>query len=254
MSPMSERDPATELLTLPRVETSTRSRSRPSAQFVAGVCASLVLHTLLLGLLLRSHPFGALPTVTSTSAMVVDWQVDTAQQPAPPAPPPQREVVQAPPEAARTEAATAPQPQERVEAVILRDEGEQATAQESSAMVIQIAEAHQGQAAPAESPPPPAPSAEDAYLWDVLAHLRRFQQYPERARQRDVEGTVWLRARVSREGVVLRSVVERSSGDPVLDRAAARLIAQASPLPLPPKGAFAITDLQVPVQYRLRRR
>jgi protein TonB len=229
----------------------TAPRARLSLRFVAGLSVSLILHALLLWLLLmpRAEPGSPLPV--ALSALVVEWQQPQAPRPQPPTPLPPAETTPArsAPQAEAKRAEGAAQASVQAEPDVVQAP----TPQRALAEASDAAAASAPEAAPAAASALPAPSTADAYLWDVLAHLRRFQHYPERARQDDLEGTVWLRTRVSRRGVVLRSEVERSSGHAVLDRAATRLIARASPLPLPPQGAYAITDLSVPVEYRLRR-
>lgn len=231
------------------------AEARVSLRFVAGISVSLVVHGLLLGLLLLQQGGGGETAAQATSPLLVEWQVaDPVPVPLPrvelPVPQPEAAPMsRAAPAAARDDAAAAlavsdvPAP----EPLLVAQRAPNAASRSSE---------DASESLPTPTPTPAtsaAASAADAYVWDVLAHLRRFQHYPERARQRDVEGTVWLRARVSRRGVVLRSDIERSSGHDLLDRAAARLIAQSSPLPPPPAGAFAITDLRLPVEYRLRR-
>lgn len=218
-------------------------RAGVSLRFVIGLGVSLVLHGCLLGLLMmQAGPSGA-PTTTPASALLIEWREAASVAPAPPPPAPSRPVA-----TVAKAAKTTPDPatvmavhSEAAEAQVVPEAAAAASAVESTNATSTVATASM------------PPAAADAYLWDVLAHLRRFQHYPERARRDGVEGTVWLRARVSRRGEVLRAEIEHSSGDDLLDGAAARLIARASPLPPPPTGAFAITDLRLPVEYRLSR-
>lgn len=221
-------------------------RAGVSLRFVIGLGVSLVLHGCLLGLLMmQAGPSGA-PTTTPASALLIEWREAASVAPAPPPPAPSR-----PAATVATSAKTTPDP-----ATVMAVHSEAAEAQvepeaAAAASAVESTNATNATSTVAAASMPPA--AADAYLWDVLAHLRRFQHYPERARRDGVEGTVWLRARVSRRGEVLRAEIEHSSGDDQLDGAAARLIARASPLPPPPTGAFAITDLRLPVEYRLSR-
>lgn len=234
--------------------TATRAaRTRPSLRFVAGVSVSLILHGLLLWLLLMPRGGDGPDSIDAVSTLLIEWQQAPAPRPQPVTPAP---AVDAQPERTAIAAtATLTSASESAVAVHEQPDAEFApTPQRLAAADVAASTPDTIDAAPAAAAATtPAPSAADAYLWDVLAHLRRFQQYPELARQRDLEGTVWLRARVSRAGVVLRSEIERSSGHALLDRAAARLVAKASPLPMPPPGPYAITDLSLPVEYRLRR-
>ena len=87
----------------------------------------------------------------------------------------------------------------------------------------------------------------------LLAHLARYKRYPARARARGDSGIVEIRFRVDRQGAVKERALYRGSGNPVLDRAALRMIERAAPLPAPPAG---IPDdqltLVVPVRFALR--
>jgi protein TonB len=221
-------------------------RAGVSLRFVIGLGASLVLHGLLFGLLLHQADGSGAPPAPPASTLLVEWQAAAPTPPAPPAPPARR-------------ASSSPGADAVPSAPIPAAEVDEVDAASVGAALVAIAAPSGDADAPQElesadvPASAPVPSATDAYLWDVLAHLRRFQRYPERARRDGIEGTVWLRARVSRQGEVLRAEIERSSGHDPLDAAAARLIARASPLPPPPPGAFAITDLQLPVEYRLQR-
>lgn len=218
-------------------------RAGVSLRFVIGLGVSLVLHGCLLGLLMmQAGPSGA-PTTTPASALLIEWREAASVAPAPPPPAPSRPMA-----TVATAAKTTPDP---ATVMAVQSEAAEAEVAPEAAAAASVVEPATATSTVATASMPPA--AADAYLWDVLAHLRRFQHYPERARRDGVEGTVWLRARVSRRGEVLRAEIEHSSGDDLLDGAAARLIARASPLPPPPTGAFAITDLRLPVEYRLSR-
>lgn len=232
----------------------TATTARPDAarhislRFVVGLGVSLILHGLVLGLLLR-HPLFELPSGgAGEAALMVEWQ------PAPTVPKPVPEPVRLP----ETERVVASHPATAATAAVPEPESPAATAPEPAGDGdLTAIESANASSTTVSDPAPPAGAdggtALDAYAWDVLAHLRRFQQYPEAARRRGIEGTVWLSARVSRKGDVLQAEVAQSSGSDLLDRAAARLIVMASPLPPPPDAAFAITDLRLPVAYTLER-
>lgn len=60
---------------------------------------------------------------------------------------------------------------------------------------------------------------------------------------------------MNREGRVLSSRIERSSGHPALDRAALDMLTRAQPLPTPPaEVAGAQIELVVPVEFFVRGR
>lgn len=227
-------------------------RRRISASFVVGLSVSLVLHGVLLGLLLMRDGSAGSVAVASSSPLLIDWQAEALPLPLPVVSPPSPATAVA--AAVRASTSDAPRslaatPMFRVDAV---GDLPAIDAQPVAATTTETGD-HDDAALAAVAQPAFTPAGDEAYVWDVLTHLRRFQHYPERARQRGIEGTVWLRARVSRRGEVLRADIEHSSGQAQLDAAATRLIAQASPLPPPPDGAYAITDLSLPVEYRLHR-
>lgn len=223
--------------------------ARISLRFIVGLTVSLVLHGLLLGVLLLQQGSVGSDQRAATSSLSVEWQAHTPVRPtAPPPPEPERVAHAGASEAPPRSSDPAPMPAADGPDLAL------APVPASAAATTSAVSANDVPDTPASRPSTSATTtSDDAYLWDVHAHLRRFQEYPERARQRGLEGTVWLRARVSRRGVVLRSEIERSSGHALLDDAAVRLVARASPLPPPPAGVYAITDLSLPLDYRLHR-
>jgi TonB family protein len=88
---------------------------------------------------------------------------------------------------------------------------------------------------------------------DILVRLdeaiKRKLQYPPRARERGIEGRVLLEILVDEGGSLRNCAVETSSGSPMLDTAARRLLSDIFPLRarlVAPFSAF------VAVEYRLR--
>ena len=96
------------------------------------------------------------------------------------------------------------------------------------------------------------PADHRAYFAALLQRLNRFKVYPAALRKEKVEGRVVLRFTIDANGSVVGSGVERSSGHADLDRAAARMLTRASPLPAIPAsmGKRRLT-LSVPVEYSL---
>lgn len=91
------------------------------------------------------------------------------------------------------------------------------------------------------------------YLAALRAWLERHKEYPSRARRRRIEGTALLVFVMDRSGKVLAQRIERSAGEPTLDRAALEMIDRAQPLPPLPDGlGGARLEIRVPVQFRLR--
>ncbi len=112
-------------------------------------------------------------------------------------------------------------------------------------------------AAPRTTPAPPAPqvSSNAPETWEgrLLAALNKHRRYPREAMMRRQQGVPFIRIVIDREGKVLSSRLERSSGIPELDREAVALPRRASPLPKPPKERPGDTlDLVVPVEFFLR--
>jgi TonB family protein len=110
-------------------------------------------------------------------------------------------------------------------------------------------------AAPATAVPAPAPSAAPvaspamaSWQQALIAQLDRFKRYPAQAH--GAEGVVSLGFRIDRQGKLVNSRIEKSSGSLVLDAEALAMIKRASPLPRPPSG-IADDDLSIviPIQY-----
>ncbi|RVT90939.1 energy transducer TonB [Sphingomonas crocodyli] len=111
-------------------------------------------------------------------------------------------------------------------------------------------------APPAQPPAPPPASANDAKpAWEdlVLGALNRVKRYPRLAMVRRQQGVPYIRFVVDRDGRVLSSRLERSSGFADLDREATELPRRATPLPKPPSNSSQSTiELVVPVEFFLR--
>ncbi|MCG2840657.1 TonB family protein [Sandaracinobacter sp. RS1-74] len=112
-------------------------------------------------------------------------------------------------------------------------------------------------AAPSTMPAPPAPqvasNAHDTWEGRVLAALHKERRYPRAAMARRQQGVPYIRFVMDREGKVLSSRLERSSGFPELDREAVALARRASPLPKPPDDKPGDTlELVVPVEFFMR--
>jgi len=112
-------------------------------------------------------------------------------------------------------------------------------------------------AAPKTVPTPPAPqvssNAPDTWEGRVLAQLNKHRRYPSMARSRRQQGVPYIRFVMDREGKVLSSRLERSSGFPDLDREAVALPKRSQPLPKPPAEKPGETlELVVPVEFFMR--
>lgn len=110
--------------------------------------------------------------------------------------------------------------------------------------------------APPARPLPPAPAPSTGKVtWQglVLGRLEKFKRYPWSAQSRRQQGVPYIRFVMDRNGKVLSSRLERSSGYSVLDDEAAGLPRRAQPLPKPPADVTGDTiELVVPVEFFLR--
>jgi protein TonB len=75
---------------------------------------------------------------------------------------------------------------------------------------------------------------EKRYTQTLSLWINRFKIYPMEARQAGIGGTVMLRLRIDRQGKVLRYVLERASGYPVIDQAISTMVNAANPVPAVP--------------------
>lgn len=109
-------------------------------------------------------------------------------------------------------------------------------------------------AAPAAAPAQQGASG-GSHSWEgkILARLERFRRYPNSARMRGDEGVAYLRIRINREGQLLSSKLERSSGFASLDRAAAEAAERAAPLPRIPAERPDEIELLVPFEFSIHK-
>lgn len=109
--------------------------------------------------------------------------------------------------------------------------------------------------APAMAPPadPGTRRGKDSWEGRVLARLERFKQFPASARSRRDQGVATLRFRVDRQGHILSSLIQRSSGNAALDQEALATLARAEPLPAIPRERPDEIELIVPVEFFLHR-
>lgn len=111
------------------------------------------------------------------------------------------------------------------------------------------------QAPPARSSPPAPALSSGIVTWQglVLGALNRAKRYPSAAQLRRQQGTPWVRVVMNREGRVLSSRLERSSGFKILDSEAVNLPHRAEPLPKPPADVSGeAIELVVPVEFFMR--
>ena len=77
-------------------------------------------------------------------------------------------------------------------------------------------------------------------------------RYPRLARERGYEGTVVLVVRVSRQGTVAGSVIKKSSGYRVLDRAAEKAVRTWLFAPARRSGVLFESTVEIPIEFRLK--
>ncbi|WP_255265450.1 energy transducer TonB family protein [Sphingobium chlorophenolicum] len=110
--------------------------------------------------------------------------------------------------------------------------------------------------APPARPAPPAPVLSSGVpTWQglVLGALNKVKRYPFAAQSRRQQGVPYIRFVMDRNGRVVSSRLERSSGFAMLDNEAVNLPRRAQPLPKPPADVTGDTiELVVPVEFYLR--
>lgn len=97
------------------------------------------------------------------------------------------------------------------------------------------------------------PGARADYHAMLRIWLEKHKRYPRRARLRREQGVVVLRFAVTRAGAVTDLDIEKSSGHPLLDGEARKMVRRAQPLPeMPPSMQESRTEVLVPIRFTLR--
>lgn len=106
--------------------------------------------------------------------------------------------------------------------------------------------------------PPPTPRASVSSVEQVGAEEERprYAQnvppaYPREAYLRNIEGTVWILARVAADGRPLEVTIERSSGSATLDEAAAAAVRGWRFLPARRLGRPAASQCRIPIHFNI---
>lgn len=107
-------------------------------------------------------------------------------------------------------------------------------------------------AAPASAPAAPA-EVSAGWRNALAAWLQEHRSYPEDARRRAEEGTVFVRFTVGRDGQVLTVTLVRGSGSAVLDEAAQAMVRGGHLPAFTADMTQAQTTVTVPIRYRLER-
>jgi protein TonB len=83
-------------------------------------------------------------------------------------------------------------------------------------------------------------------LEEIRRRLQAALYYPPIARRQGVEGVAWVRFEIGRDGAPHDVALARSSGHPVLDRAARRTVDRVGRLP------WVYGRIEVPIRFSLR--
>jgi protein TonB len=108
--------------------------------------------------------------------------------------------------------------------------------------------------APPGPPAPPAPKGPPPdYLARLFARINAYKHYPRAALSARIEGRPVVQFVMDRKGRVLRCVVTKSSGVPLLDEAAVAAVTDAQPLPpLPPDIPGETYSITVGINFQIR--
>ncbi len=87
---------------------------------------------------------------------------------------------------------------------------------------------------------------------EVMAKLELQRRYPAAALRQQLQGVVYLRLQLGRDGQLLQVHLIRSSGHQLLDQAAAQTVHQSAPYPALPAELTAPYVLTVPVEFFLQ--
>lgn len=232
----------------------------------------IALHTgLLLIIALRHVPVE--PIGMPPAAVMIDLAPLPAAAPAKPVPPPEPqrepaplpepEIPAPPPSPAPHPAVTLPPPQPPKPKPKVKQVEHPSTRQREMEPAPPLREPAPSIAAPpiatpqASAPASTASSAASARAtWQaqLLAWLEKHKRYPRVAQEQRQEGVVSLRFAIDRQGNVLSSQINKSSGFELLDNEVLALIERAKPVPAPPpEMGGSRFELQVPVAFSLRR-
>jgi len=91
---------------------------------------------------------------------------------------------------------------------------------------------------------PQGPSVEER-LEEIRRRLQAALVYPEIARAEGLTGVAWVQFEIDRAGTAHDVLVARSSGHPILDRAARRTVDRAGRLP------WVYGRIEVPIRFSL---
>lgn len=99
---------------------------------------------------------------------------------------------------------------------------------------------------------PPQAGAALRFQRLLLAHIERYQRYPNAARRDGLQGTVLVAFAMRRDGSVVKVGVKSSSGRQILDQEAIETVRRAQPLPSIPADMPEQLTVLLPVAFDLR--
>jgi TonB family protein len=92
---------------------------------------------------------------------------------------------------------------------------------------------------------------EAAWATAVREHIVKHRRYPRDALAAGQQGTVVVRVTLGRDGSVISTATQRSSGFALLDEEASNMVWRSHPVPPPPPGVGdRYVVLEIPVTFR----
>lgn len=92
-----------------------------------------------------------------------------------------------------------------------------------------------------------ATSTASDFQRQLLTHIEAYRQYPVAARRDQSTGEVEVIFTMNRNGIILGIWIRRSSGYPILDKAAVATVLRAQPLPRIPADLPDPINITLPV-------
>jgi periplasmic protein TonB len=87
------------------------------------------------------------------------------------------------------------------------------------------------------------------YSNKIRAHIERFKKYPRMAQMRGWKGEVLIEAEIDGNGLLISSVVIRSSGRKILDNEGLAMMDRSAPFPTPPEGRNL--KMTIPISFSM---